>query len=180
METSNERGRPSALLLPAGPPSLRSSSASPTVTTLSYPPSPKNEPAPSLNSRISRKASTTVTPNGGPRPSLSYVPPPHDQKGPIALNKFILYETRTRFYLVASNTSDSRHRILKIDRTAQEELVIHEDDTIYTGKQMSGMLKMLEDGNKGSGGLGKARVIFGVTGTISAYSQSGLMLIYLN
>lgn len=54
---------------------------------------------------------------------------------------------------------------MKIDRTApHEELVIREDDAIYTGKQMSGMLKMLEDGNKGSGGLGKARIIFGIAG----------------
>ena len=57
---------------------------------------------------------------------------------------------------------------MKIDRTTapQEELVIREDDAIYTGKQMSGMLKMLEDGNKGSGGLGKARIIFGVAGEL--------------
>ena len=52
---------------------------------------------------------------------------------------------------------------MKIDRTSQEEL-LHEDDTIYSGKQMSGMLKMLEDGNRSSGGLGKARVIFGIAG----------------
>ncbi|KAG2363998.1 polyphosphoinositide phosphatase [Suillus spraguei] len=31
---------------------------------------------------------------------------------------------------------------------------------------MSNMLKMLEDGNKGSGGLGKARVIFGIAGFV--------------
>lgn len=84
---------------------------------------------------------------------------------PLALNKFILYENRTRFYVVASNTSDSRHRIMKIDRTApQEELVVQEDEAVYTGKQMSGVLKMLEDGNRASGGLGKARVIFGIAG----------------
>jgi hypothetical protein len=80
-------------------------------------------------------------------------------------NKFILYENKLRFYIVASNASDSRHRIVKIDRTSQTEIVIVEDDTDYSGKQMSNMLKMLEDGNKGSGGLGKARVIFGIAGT---------------
>ena len=91
---------------------------------------------------------------------------------PLALNKFILYESRSRFYLVASNTSDSRHRIMKIDRTSQDELMIQDDDTIYSGKQMSGMLKMLEDGNKGSGGLGKARIIFGVAGEQPLWSSS--------
>ena len=39
-----------------------------------------------------------------------------------------------------------------------------EDEAVYTGKQMSAMLKMLEDGNRSSGGLGKARVFFGIAG----------------
>jgi hypothetical protein len=91
-----------------------------------------------------------------------------------AFNKFILYENKLRFYIVASNASDSRHRIVKIDRTSQTEVIIVEDDTDYSGKQMSNMLKMLEDGNKGSGGLGKARVIFGIAGTLHycVYRQS--------
>ncbi len=81
-----------------------------------------------------------------------------------AFNKFILYENRLRFYLIASNTADSRHRIIKIDRTANEELVVVEDEAEYSGKQMSAMLKMLDDGNKSSGGLGRAKVFFGIAG----------------
>ncbi|KAJ3758562.1 polyphosphoinositide phosphatase [Lentinula raphanica] len=80
---------------------------------------------------------------------------------PSPLNKFILYENKLRFYIIASNASDSRHRIIKIDRSVQDELVVVEDDAEYSGKQMSAMLKMLDDGNKNSGGLGKAKVIFG-------------------
>jgi hypothetical protein len=83
----------------------------------------------------------------------------------LACNKFILYENRSRFYVVASNTSDSLHRIIKIDRTSQDELVVIEDEAEYTGRQMTAMLKMLEDGNKASGGLGKPRVFFGLIGT---------------
>ncbi|KAE9404895.1 hypothetical protein BT96DRAFT_916565 [Gymnopus androsaceus JB14] len=83
-----------------------------------------------------------------------------------SLNKFILYENRLRFYIIASNASDSRHRIIKIDRSVQDELVVVEDDAEYSGKQMSAMLKMLDDGNKSSGGLGKAKVFFGVAGFI--------------
>ncbi|KAJ3865788.1 polyphosphoinositide phosphatase [Lentinula novae-zelandiae] len=83
-----------------------------------------------------------------------------------SLNKFILYENKLRFYIIASNSSDSRHRIIKIDRSVQDELVIVEDDAEYTGKEMSAMLKMLDDGNKNMGGLGKAKVIFGVAGFI--------------
>lgn len=122
----------------------------------------------------------------------------------MSFNKFILYENKLRFYIVASNTSDSRHKIIKIDRSAptlsssshsappsqpstqagQSHIVsgaqrfalepdelediynvtVVEDDTTYSGKQMSEMLKMLEDGNKGCGGLGKAKVFFGIAG----------------
>ena len=79
-------------------------------------------------------------------------------------NKFIVYENRLRFYIIASNVADSRHRIIKIDRTTQEGLTIVEDEAEYSGKQMSAMLKMLDDGNKASGGLGKGRLVFGVAG----------------
>ena len=82
----------------------------------------------------------------------------------LAFNKFILYENRLRYFVIASNTTDSRHRIIKIDRTSQEELSVFEDEAVYTGKQMSAMLKMLEDGNRSSGGLGRARVFFGIAG----------------
>ena len=83
-----------------------------------------------------------------------------------AFNKFILYENRLRFFIIASNASDSRHRIIKIDRTSHEELNIVEDEVEYTGKQMSAMLKMLDDGNRASGGLGKAKVFFGIAGLL--------------
>ncbi|KAJ3557105.1 hypothetical protein NM688_g1653 [Phlebia brevispora] len=84
----------------------------------------------------------------------------------MAYNRFILYENKLRFYIVASNPSDSRHKIIKVDRASQDELNVVEDEATYTGKQMSAMLKMLEDGNKGCGGLGKARMFFGVAGFI--------------
>ncbi|KXN84893.1 Polyphosphoinositide phosphatase [Leucoagaricus sp. SymC.cos] len=72
-------------------------------------------------------------------------------------NKFIFYENRAKFFIVASNASESRHRILKIDRTTQEELSIVEDDTEYTGKYMNSTLRALEEANKPFGGLGKGR-----------------------
>ncbi|KAF7323248.1 Polyphosphoinositide phosphatase [Mycena chlorophos] len=111
------------------------------------------ESAPSLSSRTSTAARS--------RPSA-----PPARKAAPAFNKFVIYENRVRFFIVASNTTDSRHRILKVDRTSQEELNVVEDDAEYSGKQMSAMLKMLDDGNKSSGGLGKARVFFGIAGFV--------------
>ncbi|PBK87930.1 hypothetical protein ARMGADRAFT_997455 [Armillaria gallica] len=83
-----------------------------------------------------------------------------------AFNKYILYENRLRFFVIASNTADSRHKIIKIDRTSQDELSVVEDEAEYSGKQMSAMLKMLDDGNKSSGGLGKAKMFFGIAGFV--------------
>lgn len=95
------------------------------------------------------------------------------QRRSNAYNKFLLYENRQRFYLIASNASDSRHRITKIDRTSQNELTVIEDDAEYSGKQMTNMLKMLDDGNRSSGGLGKAKMFFGIAGTSSRPLDSG-------
>jgi hypothetical protein len=130
-------------------------------TVASTPLSPLSSPkelASSLHSRASKSHSTPTT-------RFSSVAPRTLSTKSVAFNKFILYENRLRFYIIASNASDSRHRIIKVDRTSQEELVVVEDEAEYTGKQMSAMLKMLDDGNKSSGGLGKARVFFGIAGT---------------
>jgi hypothetical protein len=98
-------------------------------------------------------------------PPLTNISVAHSRQS-TAFNKFILYENRLRFYIIASNAADSRHRILKVDRTTQDELVVVEDEAEYSGKQMSAMLKMLDDGNKASGGLGKAKVFFGIAGDV--------------
>lgn len=114
--------------------------------------------------------SSMKSPNFSASTSLFRKPlfgPSYDINKVHGFNKFILYENRLRFYIVASNTSDSCHRIVKVDRTSQDELLVVEDEAAYTGKQMTAMLKMLEDGNKGSGGLGKPKVFFGIVGTRS-------------
>ncbi len=128
--------------------------------------SPK-ETAPSIKSTASKQNATNGTAIHAPRPLVS-APVNMAQKAPLPLNKFILYENRLRFYIIASNAADSRHRITKIDRTSQDELAVIEDEAEYTGKQMSELLKMLEEGNKSCGGLGKAKIFFGVAGDLQA------------
>ncbi|CCM03213.1 uncharacterized protein FIBRA_05337 [Fibroporia radiculosa] len=120
-----------------------------------------------LKSDDSKNPSAGVT-APSTRPPSSKAPPvlTEDISPSLVFNKFILYENRLRFYIVASNTSDSRHKIIKIDRTSQDELEVVEDEAVYSGRQMSAMLKMLEDGNRGCGGLGKARVFFGIAGFV--------------
>ena len=55
--------------------------------------------------------------------------------------------------------------MLKIGRTNQDQLDIEHNEITYTGRQMNGVIKMLDDGNKYAGGLGRPRVIFGIAGT---------------
>lgn len=142
-------------------PASSSAASSASQTPLLTPSTPlvtPRVPAPSVISKLSKLA--------GPRTFTASAP--HDPAN-LAFNKFTLYENRLRLYIVASNTSDSRHRIVKIDRTSQEELAVVEDEAVYSGKQMSSMLKMIDDGNKASGGLGKARVFFGVVGEYASW-----------
>lgn len=71
------------------------------------------------------------------------------------MHKFSLYETSTRFYMVGMDLSDTRFRILKIDRTSEagDDLSIAEDDIVYTKREMSQLLDAIDDGNQSSGGL---------------------------
>ncbi|PFH50390.1 hypothetical protein AMATHDRAFT_61229 [Amanita thiersii Skay4041] len=154
--------------------SLSGSGSAPTktTTTTSGPPRSSSSPA---ESRTAPPASSSPLSHSGGQLSqtgqLSVIKQSQHQtsnkyKTCTAFNKFLLYENRQRFYIIASNAADSRHRIIKIDRTSQDELVVVEDEAEYSGKQMSAMLKMLDDGNKTSGGLGKAKVFYGIAGFV--------------
>jgi hypothetical protein len=87
----------------------------------------------------------------------------------LAYNKFMLYEMKNRFYIIASNSLETRHRITRIDRTSQDELTIVEDETLYSGKRMGELLRTLDDGNRAQGGLGKPRCFHGVAGERFVY-----------
>jgi len=70
------------------------------------------------------------------------------------MHKFSLYETASRFYMVGMDLSDTRFRILKIDRTSETgDLSVAEDDIVYNKREMSQLLDAIDDGNKSSGGL---------------------------
>lgn len=70
------------------------------------------------------------------------------------LSRYTLYETKTRYFIAASTSTD-HHRILKIDRTSPETLNVIEDQATYDSKQLELLLRMVDDGNKMSGGLEK-------------------------
>ncbi|XP_016306373.1 polyphosphoinositide phosphatase [Sinocyclocheilus anshuiensis] len=47
------------------------------------------------------------------------------------VQKLVLYETRARYFLVGSNNAQTKHRVLKIDRTEPRDLVIIDDKLCF-------------------------------------------------
>lgn len=75
-------------------------------------------------------------------------------QGVCKMHKVSLYETVTRYYVVGTDVTDRRFRILKIDRTVEVgNLSIAEDEIIYTKKEMCQLLNAIDDGNKSTGGM---------------------------
>ncbi|KAL8996288.1 MAG: hypothetical protein Q9169_004174 [Polycauliona sp. 2 TL-2023] len=89
------------------------------------------------------------------------------EEGICKMHRFSLYETVSWFYLVGGDVLDQKFRILKIDRTADPgDLVVVEDEIMYTRKEMNQLLNAVDDGNKASGGLRLKCSTWGVLGFI--------------
>ncbi|GAM26714.1 hypothetical protein SAMD00019534_098890 [Acytostelium subglobosum LB1] len=82
----------------------------------------------------------------------------------FSMQKFVLYETKSRFYLVGSNRTKNRFRLLKIDRTYEDRVVISEDPTEYNKVQLQELLTMIENANKE--GLSRVCSSYGLLGFI--------------
>ncbi|KAM4633688.1 polyphosphoinositide phosphatase isoform 1-T1 [Polymixia lowei] len=84
----------------------------------------------------------------------------------------VLYETRARYFLVGSNQAQSKHRVLKIDRTEPRDLVIIDDKHVYSQQEVWELLGRLDLGNrtkisqKGSSGLSRAVSAYGIVGFV--------------
>ncbi|XP_066532749.1 polyphosphoinositide phosphatase [Hoplias malabaricus] len=88
------------------------------------------------------------------------------------VQKLVLYETRARYFLVGSNNAQTKHRVLKIDRTEPKDLVIIDDKHVYSQQEVRELLGRLDLGNrtkmgqKGSSGLSRAVSAFGIVGFV--------------
>ncbi|ORX58769.1 hypothetical protein DM01DRAFT_1333388 [Hesseltinella vesiculosa] len=69
------------------------------------------------------------------------------------MSHYELYETKTRFYLVGSDYAKQRFKVLQIHRTNPNDLVVIEDDVVYSQQEKTKLLGMIEDGNLSVGGL---------------------------
>uniref|UniRef100_A0A3P9HDP6 FIG4 phosphoinositide 5-phosphatase n=1 Tax=Oryzias latipes TaxID=8090 RepID=A0A3P9HDP6_ORYLA len=88
------------------------------------------------------------------------------------IQKMVLYETRARYFLVGNNQAETKHRVLKIDRTEPKDLVIIDDKHVYNQQEVRELLSRLDLGNrtkmgqKGSSGLSKSVIAFGIVGFV--------------
>ncbi|XP_026174953.1 polyphosphoinositide phosphatase [Mastacembelus armatus] len=88
------------------------------------------------------------------------------------IQRIVLYETRARYFLVGSNQADTKHRVLKIDRTEPKDLVIIDDKHVYNQQEVRDLLGRLDLGNrtkigqKGSSGLSRAVLACGIVGFV--------------
>ncbi|XP_028996686.1 polyphosphoinositide phosphatase isoform X2 [Betta splendens] len=88
------------------------------------------------------------------------------------IQRMVLYETRARYFLVGNNQAETRHRVLKIDRTEPKDLVIIDDKHVYTQHEVRDLLGRLDLGNrtkisqKGSSGLSRAVSAYGIVGFV--------------
>lgn len=102
-------------------------------------------------------------------PSLS---PPHPY-----MQKFRLYETRSKFYMIGRDKSRTYWRALTIDRSEPYELNIREDPTTYTESECSELLRRIHEGNISVGGLKFVSTCYGIVGFIKFLGPYYMLLI---
>ncbi|KAK2745411.1 phosphatidylinositol-3,5-bisphosphate 5-phosphatase [Myotisia sp. PD_48] len=94
------------------------------------------------------------------------------------MHKFSLYETSTRYYMVGMDLLDRRFRMLKIERTSGvEDLVVAEDETVYSKTEMNQLLDAVDDGNRVSGGLKLRCSTWGLLGFIRFTGSYYMLLV---
>ncbi|GMG33113.1 unnamed protein product [Ambrosiozyma monospora] len=82
----------------------------------------------------------------------------------ITLTKYTIYVTTHRMYIVGSNGRETVFRILEIDLTNTEKLVILEDNVYFTRNEIMDVLNGLEESSEG--GLTKKVTAVGLLGFI--------------
>jgi hypothetical protein len=86
------------------------------------------------------------------------------------LEKFVLYETYSHFYLVGNDLLETSYRVIKIDRRVIRpkslQDIIKEDPNVYQKQELEDLLDMINEGNRTSGGLIKITEAYGIIGFV--------------
>ncbi|KAK4341130.1 hypothetical protein RND71_039631 [Anisodus tanguticus] len=94
-----------------------------------------------------------------------------------SLEKFRLYETRARFYLIGSDRNKELFRVLKIDRMEGSDLNISEDPVVYPPLEVKSLLQRIAEGNRATGGLNFVAKVYGIAGCIKFLESYYLVLV---
>ncbi|XP_077213252.1 phosphoinositide phosphatase family protein [Tasmannia lanceolata] len=115
--------------------------------------------------------------NPKPKPSLPpYIDTDLDPYS-YSLEKFRLYETRARFYLIGSDRNKRYFRVLKIDRSEPSDLNISEDPVVYSQQEVKNLLQRIGEGNRSTGGLAFVAKVYGIAGCIKFLESYYLILV---
>eukprot|EP00262_Sarcandra_glabra_P003182 TRINITY_DN13720_c0_g1_i1.p1 TRINITY_DN13720_c0_g1~~TRINITY_DN13720_c0_g1_i1.p1 ORF type:complete len:833 (+),score=138.00 TRINITY_DN13720_c0_g1_i1:238-2736(+) len=93
------------------------------------------------------------------------------------LQKFKLYETRSKFYMIGRDKSRTLWRVLSIDRLEPSELSIREDSTTYSEIECYDLLKRIHEGNRSTGGLKFVTTCYGIVGFVKFLGPYYMLLI---
>lgn len=90
----------------------------------------------------------------------------HSEAG--VLRKFMLYETRSNYWLVGRTKDRAQWRLLKFSRLEATELAVTEDPVIYNESECSSLLARINNGNQLHGGSTKILQVCSVLAPSSA------------
>ncbi|KAK3220618.1 hypothetical protein Dsin_014588 [Dipteronia sinensis] len=93
------------------------------------------------------------------------------------LQKFRLYETCSKYYMIGRDKSRTCWRILKIDRLEPSELNIVEDCSTYSEFECFDLLRRVHEGNRSTGGLKFVTACYGIVGFIKFLGPYYMLLI---
>uniref|UniRef100_A0A2P2KSW8 Phosphoinositide phosphatase SAC1 n=2 Tax=Rhizophora mucronata TaxID=61149 RepID=A0A2P2KSW8_RHIMU len=102
---------------------------------------------------------------------------PETDPNSYSLEKFRLYETRQRFYLIGSDRNKRFFRVLKIDRSEPSDLNISEDPVVYSQQEIKNLLQRIAEGNRATGGLNFVVKVYGIAGCIKFLESYYLILV---
>lgn len=134
----------------------------------------ENSELSSSKSKTMGLGSTTTSLSSKVHPSND---PPELDPDSYALEKFKLYETRARFYLIGSDRNKRFFRVLKIDRSEQSDLNISQDPVLYSQQEIKSLLQRIAEGNRATGGLTFVAKVFGIAGCIKFLESYYLILV---
>ncbi|KAL6857122.1 hypothetical protein ACP4OV_018504 [Aristida adscensionis] len=100
-----------------------------------------------------------------------------DPSAAATLEKFRLYETRARFYVIGSSREKRWFRVLKIDRSEPSELNVSEDPVWYSLQEVKSLLQRIDEGNRSTGGLTFVTKAYGIAGCIKFLESYYLILV---